>query len=394
MNLATPLGIYVHAPFCKHACPYCDFYKMELRERPARERLDFPERAGREHALLLDADPALAQRPLATIYFGGGSPSTLPPGGVIWLVGQLRARHPRLDDAEITLEANPENLTPARCREWRRAGITRLSIGVQSFHPRDLRRLERLHEPELVPRVVANAREAGIDNLSLDLMFGLPDQTLDDWLDNLRQAVELAPNHVSFYGLTIHEGTPFHVEHAAGRLSLPDEDLQAEMYLRGAHLLESAGFEHYEISNFSLVNHRSRHNQRYWTGEDVLGLGPGAHSNVGSRRWANPDDIDAWKGALAQGILPSQQALLLDDEAELHERLFRGLRRAEGLAADSPPGWLLAAWLDAPAGREALQRGLVRRAPGRIALTRAGWLLSDGILSSILGLAAAGVVGR
>lgn len=411
------LGLYLHVPFCKHACPYCDFYKMELRDRPARERLDYPQRLAAEHASLLDAHPELAVRPLATIYFGGGTPSTLSPPGVAALIALLKARHSVAirgeqglqgrqgrqgpeqrqteqrqtdpDSIEVTLEANPENLTPARCAAWRAAGVTRLSIGVQSFDEADLVKLERLHGPRTIAAAVANARAAGIDNLSLDLMFALPGQTRGAWLDGLRRAVDLAPDHLSFYGLTIHEHTPFDDEARAGRLALPAEDDQAAMYLDGAALLDGAGFEHYEISNFARPGRHSRHNVRYWSRADVVGLGPGAHSSLGALRWNNPPDIDAWKGALADGRPPRTEPEVLPASAALDEALFCGLRRREGFALAGPDATpaarRFAQWLASPTGRRAVEEGWVATGGGRGWLTRAGWVRSDALLATMVG---------
>jgi oxygen-independent coproporphyrinogen-3 oxidase len=383
--MTDDLGIYFHVPFCKHACPYCDFYKMELRDRPARERLEFPARLAREHALLLEAEPDLAGRPLATLYFGGGTPSTLSPPAVTDLIRTLRERHP-FSDPEITLEANPENLTPARCHAWARAGVTRLSIGVQSFHADDLERLERLHRPETIGAAVRNARAAGIDNLSLDLMFALPGQTLEKWLDNLHQALALEPDHLSFYGLTYHEGTPFEEWRRVGSLAEADEDLYAELYLRGARLLAAAGFDHYEISNFARPGRRSLHNQRYWNAQDVVGLGPGAHSSLGARRWQNPDDLDEWRADLAAGRPPRTQPHDLDSSTRLEEELFRRLRRCEGfdLSDGTPADLRFAHWLTTPRGRQALDAGWIERTGDRARFTLEGWLRSDALLLRML----------
>ncbi|MBX3728215.1 MAG: radical SAM family heme chaperone HemW [Candidatus Sumerlaeia bacterium] len=383
--MADDLGFYFHVPFCKHACPYCDFYKMELRDRPARERLDFPARLAREHALLLDAEPDLARRPLATLYFGGGTPSTLVPSGVADLIRAVRERHPA-SEPEVTLEANPENLTPARCEAWARAGVTRLSIGVQSFRERDLARLERLHGPKAIGTAVRNARAAGITNLSLDLMFALPDQTLAEWLEDLDRAVALEPDHLSFYGLTYHEGTPFEEWRRVGNIAEADEDLYAEMYLRGARLLAAAGFDHYEISNFARPGRRSLHNQRYWNAQDVVGFGPGAHSSLGARRWHNPDDLDQWRADLAAGRLPRTRPQVLDASHRLEEELFRRLRRCEGfrLSEGLPADAHFANWLTTPRGRQALDSGWIERSGDRARLTLEGWLRSDALLIQML----------
>lgn len=376
------LGLYFHVPFCKHACPYCDFYKMELRDRPARTRLEFPALLAREHALLLAAHPHVAERPPTSIYFGGGTPSVLRPGDVKALINSVRARHPA-SDPEVTLEANPENLTPARCEAWADCGIDRLSIGVQSFHARELQLLERLHEADTIARAVQNARAAGIANLSLDLMFALPGQGLAQWLNNLRHALELEPDHLSFYGLTVHEGTPFHSAQRGGLLALPDEDAQAEMYLAGCELLREAGFEHYEISNFARPGRRSIHNQLYWSADDVLGFGPGAHSNLGAMRWRNPEDLDDWEANVQADRLPRTVPEELASDVAVEEELFRRMRRCEGFRRGAPGAAhaLFFRWLDSPEGQRASAQGwIARRADGSAALTEEGWLRSDALL--------------
>ncbi|MEQ8822716.1 MAG: radical SAM family heme chaperone HemW [Sumerlaeia bacterium] len=380
------LGLYLHVPFCKHHCPYCDFYVLELRDRSSRERLEYPGLLAREHLLLLDAEAGLAARPLETIYFGGGTPSTLRPADVAELIALLRSRHPASPaEPEVTLEANPENLTPERAAKWRAAGIDRLSIGVQSFAERDLARLERLHAPETIHRAVANARAAGFGNLSLDLMFALPGQDMAAWRENLRAAVALAPEHVSFYGLTLHEGTPFHREAEAGVLTLPKDDEQAEMYLWGSEFLRGAGFEHYEISNFARPGFRSRHNQRYWTRADVVGCGPGAHSSLGARRWSVPEDLTGWQQALAADALYRTAPEELSPEVAMEEALFCGLRREEGFReGESPAAERFFSWLDSPAGKAAVREGFVVREGEVARLTPRGWLVSDGLLLAIL----------
>lgn len=377
------LGVYLHVPFCKHECPYCDFYKMELRDRPARTRLDFPLQLGMELNRFLEDRPELRERTLATIYFGGGTPSTLVPGAVGELIMSIQGgfRH-AVESPEVTLEANPENLTPARCAKWREAGVNRLSIGAQSFDERELRLLERLHDARVIRSAVGNARRAGFANISLDLMFALPGQTMETWESNLREAVALGPQHVSFYGLTYHENTPFEAWRRAGRIASIDEEAQAAMYIRGAEFLEAQGFEHYEVSNFARAGFRSRHNQRYWSRADVLGLGPGAHSNVGSERWSNAENLDEWVAALRAGDEPPRERSTLDAGQSMHERLFTALRRAEGVRrgegadlytrcmkwyADAAPeadSWIIA---DGESFR----------------LTRAGWLVSDAIIDRI-----------
>lgn len=381
--LQRDIGVYLHVPFCKHACPYCDFYKFELRDRPARLRLDFPGQLAAELRLLLDRDPALARRPLATIYFGGGTPSTLEPGRVARLVETLRASFPPAPGLEVTLEANPENLTPGRARQWAAAGINRLSIGVQSFHEDELALLERLHRPAAIHRAVANARDAGMDNLSLDLMFALPGQDMERWAGNLAAATALAPDHISLYGLTWHEGTPFHRALKKGRLLPAEEDLEVEMFLHAAQFLEECGFEHYEVSNFARPGRRSRHNQRYWLGSDVLPLGPGAHGNLGLHRFANPDDIDAWGASLARGETASTPLPDPGPDIALSERLQTRLRRREGVSRAGEPELYSQClrWYEKLDGEEERERALLDGEAFR--LTRRGWLLLDPIVDAI-----------
>ncbi len=362
---------------------------MELRDRPARERLEFPGRLALEHELLSQTHADLGDKSLVSLYFGGGTPSVLSPRSVSELIDEIVSRHDSAVDLEVTLEANPENLTPQRCEAWHEAGINRLSIGVQSFSPRDLERLERLHQPDLVAQVVGNARDAGIENLSLDLMFGLPDQTPDQWMESLRAAVQLNPDHISFYGLTVHEETPFHDEAKRGTLPLPEEDAASAMYLEGALFLQERGYGHYEISNFARPGRESRHNRRYWTGADVVGIGPGAHSSLGRFRWWNPDDIDLWKESLAIGELCRTHPESLPTEIHAEELLFRGLRTREGIALDgSPAAVMLGTWLESAAGLEAANAEWIRTGAERVSLTLEGWLRSDSILLSIIGASA------
>lgn len=358
---------------------------MELRDRPARTRIEYPEQLAEEHALVLRAHPGLVERPLATIYFGGGTPSVLSPAAVGDLIRCVRARHGD-SAAEITLEANPENLTRARCDAWREAGINRLSIGVQSFHERDLKRLERLHDIETIYRAVENARETGFNNLSIDLMFGLPDQTLDEWQDNLRRAAALQPEHLSFYGLTIHENTPFFDENRARRLALPGESIEAEMYLWGSSFLREHGYEHYEISNFARPERRSAHNQRYWLGEDVVGLGPGAHSLLDNQRWQNAENLDDWLRAICKRQLARSEPHLLGREEEIEETVFRRMRTAGGFSREgnNPADRLFFDWLQTPTGRAAAAQSWIDEDETSARLTTEGWLVSDALLLNMV----------
>lgn len=387
MDKNASLGLYLHVPFCKHACPYCDFYKLELRDRPARDRLEFPDLLTRECELLLDAHPELRSRTIETIYFGGGTPSTLVPAGVQAAIERIVSCFACASpEIEITLEANPENLTEGRAAKWFAAVITRLSVGAQSFAPRHLEKLERLHGPSTIHDAIANARAAGFANISIDLMFALPDQTHAEWMESLAAAVALAPEHISFYGLTVHEHTPFEIEDRAGRLAMPDDDAQAAMYLEGAEFLERAGYEHYEISNFARPGFRSRHNRRYWSRADVLAMGPSAHSSVGAGRWRNPSDIDAWGAAIRADRVPAEGLEQLSPEAQLEEALFCNLRRAEGIVAAERPELFERAVQWASTLDDASRSKWSHADATSFRLTRAGWLVSDAIIQAIVSL--------
>jgi oxygen-independent coproporphyrinogen-3 oxidase len=378
---ADDLGIYVHVPFCKHECPYCDFYKMELRIQPARTRIEYPRLILRELELLAP-ELTSVDRPVRTIYFGGGTPSTLPPKEVGALLASIRELLPVDADAEVTLEANPENLTAPRCHAWRDIGINRLSIGAQGFAPSELDLLERLHQPELIERILANARGAGFDNISLDLIFALPGQTLEHWQANVEAALALEPEHISLYGLTYHEGTPFGERHARGELRELDESLQAEMFRWASSRMEEAGFGHYEVSNFARPGRRSRHNTRYWNRRSVVGLGPGAHSNFGSRHWFNAGDLEGWKKSILAGGLFRSEPEESAPEVRTAERLYTRLRTAEGISAEDDPG-LFGLCIRWSAAQGSAAAPWLHMTESSFALSTEGWLVLDALVESI-----------
>lgn len=382
------LSLYLHAPFCRRACPYCDFYKVELPERRAAGEAArrFLRLALRELDLLLAAHPGTSGRALGSVYFGGGTPSLLDPPRVGEFLRAAAARLPFASGAEITLEANPDSTTPARLAGWREAGVNRLSLGVQSFHGATLKRLGRLHGAAAARRALREARKAGFTNLSLDLIFGAPGQGMDEWLGDIEEAIAFAPEHISFYGLTIHEDTPFAALERAGALGLPGEDAQAGQYTRARHRLIRAGYEHYEISNFALPGRRARHNENYWLGGEWLALGPSAHASFGGLRWENPRDLAAWSAALEAGRLARSAPAALTREEIRIESLFLGLRRAEGLdlaALRRATGFDLARERASALERLAAAGWLHAPAPGRLALTARGFLVADSILREL-----------
>ncbi len=386
-SVAIPaLGFYIHVPFCRHVCPYCDFYKVALGPAGRGARGRYARAVAREIDLLAAAHPGATGRRLASVYLGGGTPSSLELAHLDTILDAVRARFPLAEDCEITLEANPETCTPARLAGWRAAGFNRLSLGGQTFDDRLLIKIGRGHKAATVRLALRRARHAGFTNLSLDLMFALPGQTLDGWMTDIEETIDRAPEHISFYGLTLHPGTRFHDMHEAGRLALPEEDLQADMYLQARRALLDAGYEHYEISNFARPGFRARHNENYWIGGDWLGAGPGAHASLDDLRWDNPSDLEEWQSTIRAGRLPRSVPLTITREERWTEGILLGLRRLDGLDVDA-----LARSIGRdlrterrPALNRFLAAGLVHWvAPSRLALTERGLLLADSIMTEL-----------
>ena len=325
-----PLSLYIHIPFCLRKCAYCDFPSWADTGIPLEEYVDGVVREMELRSALL-AEPPVAE----TLYLGGGTPSLLPPDLVSRLVGTSRSRHALTADAEVTLEANPGTVTPEKLAGYRDAGVNRLSLGVQSFDDRMLTLLGRVHTAQEARATVAAARAAGFDNIGLDLIHSLPGQTPEEWREELQQAVTLGPEHLSAYGLTVEEGTPFHLLRQEGRLPLPDDDAGALMYRMTADILTAAGYEQYEIANFALPGRRSRHNQVYWRREPYLGFGAAAHSFLGNpafgRRWRNPHDPAEYLRVLAAGRLPEEDVAVLTRREAMAETFFLGLRTTNGV---------------------------------------------------------------
>jgi oxygen-independent coproporphyrinogen-3 oxidase len=380
------LGFYVHVPFCRHICPYCDFYKVALGAAGRGARGRYARAVAREIDLLAVMHPEANHRPLASIYLGGGTPSSLELAHLTIILDAVRARFPLTEDCEITLEANPETCTPARLTGWHAAGFNRVSLGGQTFDDRLLIKIGRGHKAATVRLALRRARRAGFTNLSLDLMFALPGQTLESWMADIEETIAWAPEHISFYGLTLHPGTRFHDLHEAGKLPLPEDDLQADMYLQARRVLLEAGYEHYEISNFARPGFRARHNENYWTGGDWLAAGPGAHATLSDLRWDNPSDLEAWQSTVGNGRLPRSVPLTVTREERWTEGILLGLRRLDGLDVDA---------LARRTGRDlreerrpGLDRFLAAEllrwvAPSRLALTERGLLLADSIMMEL-----------
>ena len=367
--MSAPRSLYVHVPFCARRCFYCDFAVHAMREPPIDAWLDAV--AG-ELALVATEQGWDAPLELDTLYVGGGTPSLLGEGAMAALLERL-APHARLaEGAEWTCEANPESFSSALAADWRAAGVNRVSLGVQTFSVAALRWMGRLHGPAGAEAAVAAARSGGIDNLSVDLIFGLPERVERDWAADLDRVLALDVEHVSLYGLTAEAGAPLGRRVREGREAMPDDDRYADEFLLAHERLGAAGFVHYEVSNFGRPGRASRHNQVYWQGAPYAALGPGAHAYDPPRRRWNLRSWDAYRQAVAAGRLPVEGEEVVTAEDAALERIWLGLRTTAGvpLAEVSEVQRALAAqWV---------QRGWARyQGTEHVVLTAAGWLLLD-----------------
>jgi oxygen-independent coproporphyrinogen III oxidase len=318
------LGIYVHLPFCPYLCPYCDFAKWPMRASSASRYLD---------ALYaeLESTPRLEA---ATIFLGGGTPNAYGAQTITQFVTRLR-EHFRSDDREISIEINPELVADGDFSGYRSAGITRLSIGVQSFEPAETRTLGRKHTPEQVASVVASARAAGLGSISLDLIFAVPGQTPQSWRRSLERAIELGVDHISCYGLTVEEATPYADWQRREPAAFADDSQEAELYAIAIDTLEAAGYEHYEISNFARAGHACRHNLNYWANGEYLGLGVGAASYRDGVRYVHTRSLEEYvRAALAGEPIPSD-AERLEGTKRVGEAVMLALRTKQGVQLDN-----------------------------------------------------------
>ena len=382
----TPAGLYLHVPFCTVKCAYCDFnsYAGIDAQIPAWE------------AALLDElrrwAPVLAGRPVPTLFFGGGTPSLLEGASVARILETVRDRYALAHDAEITLEANPESVRPQRLRAYRAAGVNRISIGAQSFHDDELRWLDRLHSAADVRAAVEAARGAGFQNLSLDLIFGLPGQPLARWAATLDSALGLAPDHLSCYGLTVEEGTPLAERVRRGEEQEADPDTVAEMAEFTEERLQRAGYHQYEISNYARPGRECRHNLVYWRHGEYVGVGPGAHGFVDGVRYAVERSPTRYIEALrhAGGVegLPSPAVVSreeLDEKTAALDTLVLRLRLNEGVSVEDYRAAHPAAWdRYSPALAWAESEALLHRRDGRLHLTPRGRGLSNEVFVRLL----------
>ena len=379
------LSLYIHFPFCVRKCHYCDFNSLADSGIAAPSYI-----AALLREMEMVADDPEQFGPVATIFFGGGTPSLLPPELVRQTIEGTERCFGILPEAEITLEANPGTLSDASLSGYRSAGVNRLSLGVQSFDDRMLARLGRIHSGREAIESFAAARASGFDNIGIDLIHSLPGQTAPLWEEQLTIAVDLGPEHISAYGLSVEEGTPFASLEESGQLDLPEEDEAAAMFETTGRILTSAGYEHYEISNFARPGRRSRHNQVYWLRGDYLGLGSGAHSFIRNPapglRWKNCDSPVRYIELLQQSILPREQAQRLNTGEAMSEAMFLGLRLLNGIdpAAFSSEFAIDIKRAFAPELDRLLQSGLLEETGTLLRLSRRGLILSNQVFSSLL----------
>ena len=367
--MVQPRHVYVHVPFCARRCTYCDFSIAVRRLVPSHE---YTEALSRELSIRF----AHAERiPIDTLYFGGGTPSRLGGAGVHQAIAALRETFTLASDGELTIEANPEDISPENVAAWRAAGVNRLSIGAQSFDDRVLQWMHRTHDAAAIEHAVVTARAGGIENISLDLIFALPESLERVWERDVARALDLAPDHVSLYGLTVEPHTPLGRGHARGEIAeAPDERYERE-FLFAHEALTSAGFDHYEVSNFGRPGRHSRHNRAYWNDSPYAGVGPSAHEFDGtSRRW-NAKAYTDWLRALGAGRDPLDQREDLTSENRIAEHVYLGLRTTSGIMISESELERVTPWIDSGWATVDQMR--------RLRLTPLGWLRLDALAADL-----------
>ena len=371
------LGFYLHVPFCVQRCHYCSFNTAPLEMGQVDPYL----RALHGELDLVAALPWAGEVTIATVFVGGGTPSLLEPDAMAGIVDHIRTGWALAADAEVTVECNPESVTRERLAAYRAAGVTRVSLGVQSLDDHVLRTLGRLHDARGARAAFDAAREAGYDDVSVDVMYGLPGLAAPAWAADVDRVLAWEPDHVSAYALTLDGGSPWGSRGVAG---LPSEDDVVAQYWTLARAAAARGFEHYEISNYARPGHRARHNLGYWRAAEYLAAGPGACGFVGDIRYGNIKPLARWRAAVESGTLPIETSERLTPRQRLAERLFLGLRVSDGV----PAAWLAErAAADPVLTRrlEAWQRaGHLTVDAGRARLTESGFLLSDALFVDLL----------
>jgi oxygen-independent coproporphyrinogen-3 oxidase len=381
------LGVYIQVPFCQSKCTYCNFHTGVV----ARERYQpYADGVCRE----ISEAREFTGETVDTIYIGGGTPSLLDPAALAKMIEALSAKY-RVADFEITLEADPETINAQKAAAWRAAGFNRISMGVQSFHDDELRAAGRMHRRADVFSAVVALRSAGFENISMDLIAGLPHQTRESWEASVDALLSLSPEHVSIYLLEVDEGSRLGRESLAGGArygagAIPSDDAQAEFYESSCARLGAAGYEHYEISNWALAGRRSRHNLKYWRREPYLGFGAGAHSFDGTMRWANAHDSARYVELIGKGISPREQIEPVTAAQALDEEIFLGLRQLDGIDLGAIAAQFNGEFSSrAAALAESLRRlqteGLVETEGSRVRLAPARLAVSNEVFVELLG---------
>jgi oxygen-independent coproporphyrinogen-3 oxidase len=380
------LGLYIHIPFCSAICNYCNFnrglFDADLKARYVEALITEIRNhsALLNHSALRNPQSAMAAD---TIYFGGGTPSLLEPGEIARIIGACDEAFEISTDREVTMEANPETVTEARLAAFRAAGVNRLSFGVQSFREDELRRLSRLHSADRARAALGEARAAGFENVSLDLMMWLPGQRVGDWLESVDAAIALRPDHLSLYLLEIYPNAPLKDDMARANWSQAPDDDAATMYLEAMARLEDAGLEQYEISNVARHGCRSRHNLKYWTDGEWLGFGCGAHSTRSASRWKNISSTTDYINVAARGESPAVDVRRLTPAEQLGDALFTGLRLVDGIDTNAIQSrYNVDVWRRFGADLERfVDAGWLRRTGSRLHLTRQGMLLAHEVMT-------------
>jgi len=374
------LGLYLHIPFCRSKCDYCDFYSLAGRE----ERMDEYQKALLRH--VVESVAVARNFPVDSLYIGGGTPTWYGEKRLVELLRTVKRQFFLTKDVEVTIEANPDSVDEKMLRHLRRMGVNRISMGMQSGSDEELRAIHRPHTYQQVEEAVAAVRGAKIRNLNLDLIYGLPGQTMESWQETVEKALSLSPEHLSCYGLTVEEGTPLAQRVARGE-QLPDEDMQAALYLWTVERLAQAGYEQYEISNFAKRGFQSRHNMKYWMGRPYMGLGAAAHSDFGGRRYSFVSNLDDY----IRGMLSGDEVV---DESERITRRERGseylmlrLRTVHGIDEWEYRREYMMNFEPIEAKlSEFEQKGWTRRQGRRWQFTPEGFLLSNQLIGQLLEL--------
>ena len=374
--MSRTVGLYIHIPFCQSKCGYCDFYSLPIQEEAV---WDAYLKALTKH--LRETAGPLSQHSVDSVYFGGGTPSLLGAKRLRSLVDVVGKYFQLAQNAEITLEGNPDSLDEKDLKKIRRSGFNRLSIGAQSFDDNMLRLLGRAHNAAQITEAISAARAAGFYDLSVDLLFGLPGQTLEHWAETLRAGLALEPEHISCYSLSLEKNTPLY----ESTYTFPDDDVQADMFLCAADMLYAAGYHHYEISNYCRPGYECRHNLKYWTLQPYIGLGPGAHSDFGGRRWSYPRELDLYIAGINAGDALTSHLEDIPLMERAGEYLMLRLRTARGVSGNEYARTFRVSF-EAVERRleEQRMRGLALREGDHWRLTEQGFLLSNRVIGEVL----------